>query len=391
MRVRNPLRAFRGRVLPRSRRGRVGALVGVVAVVMGLIVAVTGKQYYDSTEAPLALCADFRDAVGLYKGNRVTMLGIQVGTIVGIEPRTDGVTVHMTVNRKVRLPQRLGAVTIANSIVTDRHIELGPAYNGGGTFDYRTCIPQDRTKTPVGFTESMRAVATLSEDLTGKPHDAPLQEAAPNVLGDSLQRIATQVHDSAVPLNGAIRNLSDILGDSAAGANYLMMAILKEFRKVGQNLDQGVSDGDFLLDATTDALNIINRIGPDLVGIVGDIAVWVPPLMNLLIYKWGKLIMLGLDGLMPVIFKVLDHTQHLVDFAKGIPPALQGAARAFDENLGAGRIQLVPPSFRIDPSLAQDICGMAKPWFPQCDRNFAPGDTVDFGLVQLVMSAAGGK
>ncbi|MCU1647036.1 MAG: hypothetical protein JWN03_7311 [Nocardia sp.] len=391
MTARNPLRAFHGRVVLRSRKGRVLAMVGAVALVMGLFVAVTGKQYYDSTEAPLAVCAEFRDAVGLYKGNKVTMLGIQVGNVVDIEPRADGVVVRMTVDRKVRLAQQLGAVTIANSIVTDRRVELGPAYNGGGTFDYRHCIPQDRTKTPVGFTEAMRAVANLSEDLTGKPHDAPLQQPAPNVLGDSLKAIAQQVHDSAVPLNGAIRNVSDILGDSAAGANYLMGAILKEFRKISENLDQGASDGEFLLDATTDAVNIINRIGPDLVGIISDISVWVPPLANLLVYKWGRLIMAGLDGVMPVIFQILDHTQDFVNLAKDVPPALQGAAHLFDENLGAGRLQYVPPSFRIDPSLARDICTMAKPWFAQCNRDFAPGETVDLGLVQLLMSAAGGR
>lgn len=388
MSIRNP---FRGRVFPRTRRGRITAAVGVVALTTGLVVAVTGKQYYDSTTAPLAVCAEFRDAVGLYKGNKVTMLGIQIGNVVDIEPRAEGVLVRMTVDRKVRLAQDLGAVTIANSIVTDRRVELGPAYHGGGTFDYRNCIPMERTKTPVGFTEAMRAVANLSEDLTGKPHDAPLQEPAPNVLGDSLQRIATQVHDNAVPLNGAIRNVSDILGDSAAGANYLMGAILKEFRKISQNLDQGASDGDFLLDAATDVLTILNRVGPDLVAMISDIAVWVPPLANLLVYKWGRLIMAGFDGAMPVIYQILDHTDSFVNLLNDIPPALQGAARLFDQNLGMGRLQYVPPSFRIDPALARDVCAMAKPWFAQCNRDFAPGENVDLGLVQLLLSAAGGR
>ncbi|MBL1078950.1 MCE family protein [Nocardia sp. 2] len=391
MSLRNPLRAFRGTVLPHGRKGRIRALLAVVAVSTGLVVAVTGKQYYDSNNAPISLCAEFRDAVGLYPGNKVTMLGIQIGNVEEIEPRAEGVLVRMTVDRAVRLPQRLGAVTIANSIVTDRRVELGPAYSGGGTFDYRGCIPQDRTKTPVGFTEAMRAVANLSEDLTGKPNDAPLQQQEPNVLGDSLQRIAQQVHDNATPLNGAVRNLSEILGDSAAGANYLLGAILKEFRKISENLDQGVSDGDFLIAAVTDALNIVNRMGPDLVGIVGDIATWVPPIANLIVYKWGRLIMLGLDGFMPVLFQILGHTGNVVDLLESVPEGVRGALRLFDQNLGAGRLQYVPPSFRVDPALARDVCAMAKPWYPPCDRQFAEGETVDLGLVQLMLSAAGGR
>ncbi|WP_157534877.1 MlaD family protein [Nocardia inohanensis] len=386
----NPLRAFRGRILPRTRKGRLTAGVGAVALVMGLVVAVTGKEYYDTNQAPLSICAEFRDAVGLYEGNKVTMLGIQIGNVESIEPRDDGVLVRMTVDRKVRLPQKLGAVTIANSIVTDRRVELGPAYNGGGTFDYRNCIPKDRTKTPVGFTEAMRAVANLSEDLTGKSHDAPMQEAAPNVLGDSLARIAQQVSDNAVPLNGAIRNVSEILGDSAAGANYLLGAILKEFRKISQNLDQGVSDSEFLLDAATDALNIANRMLPDVSAILHDIAIWVPPIANLLAYKWIRVIMAGLDGAMPTVFQILDHTGDFVDFLKTVPDGVQGAANLFDQNLGMGKIQYIPPSFRIDPSLARDVCSMVKPWYQPCDRDFSDGGSMDLGLVQLLL-ATGGK
>lgn len=377
--------------MPRSLRAKLTAAVGVVAVVMGLIVAVTGKQYWDSTESPVAVCAEFRDAVGLYKGNKVTMLGIQVGNVTDIEPLADGVIVRMTVDRKVRLAQNLGAVTIANSIVTDRRVELGPAYTGGGTFDYRKCIPKERTKTPVGFTEAMRSIADLSVDLTGKPRGAPLQQQEPPVLGNSLRAIATQVHDSAVPLNQAIRNISEILGDSAAGANYLVGAILKEFRKVSQNLDQGTGDADFLLDAATDALDIANRMLPDIAGIVSDVAVWVPPIANLLAYKWLRVIMVGFDGAMPVITRILGKTQNFVDLLKDVPPAVQNALKMFDQNLGAGTLQYVPPSIRIDPGLARDVCSMAKAWFPPCNRDFAPGETVDLGLVQMLLSAAGGR
>ncbi|MEV6556824.1 MlaD family protein [Nocardia sp. NPDC051756] len=381
--------AMRWMSLARNWSPRVKIALAVIAIVMGLVVAVTGKQYRDSYTAPLTVCAEFRDAVGLYPGNKVTMLGIQVGSVVDIEPRTEGVTVRLTVDRAVRLPANLGAVTIANSIVTDRRVELGPAYTGGGTFDYRTCIPQARTKTPVGFSEAMRAVASLSEDLTGTPHDAPLQAAAPDVLGDSLARIARQVDDSAVPLNGAIKNVSEVLGDSAAGANYLVGAVLKELRKISQGLDQGSDDLNFLLTAVTDATNIANRVIPDITAIMHDVGVWVPPIANLIAYKWGRLILLVADGAFPVIFQMLDHTDGLVQFLQGIPPAVQGAMRLFDQNLGAGKLQYVPPSVRIDSALARDVCSMAAPWYPPCNRDFAPGQTMDLGMVQLLLAAGG--
>ncbi len=212
------------------------AITVISTIVVGVTLAVTGRQYYDTNYGAVSLCAEFRDSVGLYPDNNVTMLGLNVGIVESIEPDGDHVVVHMSVDRNLRLPANLGAVTVASSLVTDRRVELTPPYTSGGTFDSNTCIPKDRTKTPAGFTESLRAITNLSNDLTGKDSNAPAEAPPPNTLSESLAVVAAQVDQSGAPLNQSIKNLSDLLGDTASAANFVLRQVLDNIGKVSQEL-----------------------------------------------------------------------------------------------------------------------------------------------------------
>jgi phospholipid/cholesterol/gamma-HCH transport system substrate-binding protein len=360
----------------------------VVVIAAGVVGAVTGKRYYDSHHGPTPICGYFRDAVGLYEGNKVTMLGVQVGTISSIEPIDDHVVVRMTLDRKATLPAELGAVTIASSIVTDRRVELTPGYTGGATFDTNQCIPLERTRTPVGFTESMRAITTLSNDLTGKDGNAPLQSEPPDELSRALNVLAGQIQSSAQPLNGTIKNVSGLLGDTASAANFILRQVLDNIAKISQGLDSGNSGAEFAMFAVTDSADTLARIVPDVLRMTHDISVWVPPLVHL-IYKWGKPLVAGLDYAYPAIHTVLSNVPAAVDLLQQIPPAAQNALKMFDQDLGAGRIQYRPPNLRVNPQLVRDVCVLAKAVYPACDRDFSAGDTMDLGIVQMVLAAAG--
>src|SRR5262245_2509374 len=101
-----------------------------------------------------ALCAEFTDAVGLYPGNKVQLLGIEVGGITAITNKPDYVQVDFTVSKDVDLPADVGAVTYSTSLVTDRHIELTKPYSGGPKFTGPQCIKLQSTKTPLGISET---------------------------------------------------------------------------------------------------------------------------------------------------------------------------------------------------------------------------------------------
>ena len=83
------------------------------------------------------LTAQFDNAAGLYENNTVAVLGMPVGEVTKITPKGGYVEVEFTVDKDVKVPADAQAVTISNSILTDRQIELTPPYRGGPTLEQR--------------------------------------------------------------------------------------------------------------------------------------------------------------------------------------------------------------------------------------------------------------
>ncbi|MFW0789581.1 MlaD family protein [Gordonia sp. CPCC 205333] len=365
-------------------------ILGLVTVAMTVAVGISAKQFYDSRHGPISICGVFRDAVGLYPGNKVTMLGIQVGRVDQIEPVDDRVKVVMTVDRNATLPAELGAVTIANSIVTDRHVELTPAYTGGSTFDTSRCIPIGRTRTPVGFTESMRAITKLSNDITGKDPNISEQVAAPDELSRALYTLGAQIRGSSKNLNGAIRNISGLLGDTASAANFVLRQVLDNVGQISKGLDNGSNTVSFALAALTDVANIATRVVPDVIAIIKDISFWVPAIAKVA-YKYAPVLDRLVDWAFPIAHGVLQDVPRVVDILKQIPPAAANMLKMFDADLKSGRLQYRPPKFRVDPGLVSHICGLTpiRQTYQACDRDFKEGGKMDLGIVQLVLAAVG--
>ncbi|HEX7827721.1 MAG TPA: MlaD family protein, partial [Mycobacterium sp.] len=79
----------------RSRLVVTLALVVVAAVVAAGVVG--AKLLIPKVINTRALCAEFTDAVGLYPGNNVALLGIDVGTVTAVTNEPDHVQVDFTV------------------------------------------------------------------------------------------------------------------------------------------------------------------------------------------------------------------------------------------------------------------------------------------------------
>ncbi|MGA7053426.1 MAG: MlaD family protein, partial [Mycobacterium sp.] len=74
----------------------------VIAAVMAIVAAVTAalvigtKMLMPRISNTRAMCAEFSDAVGLYPGNKVALLGIEVGSTTAIVNKPDHVEVDFT-------------------------------------------------------------------------------------------------------------------------------------------------------------------------------------------------------------------------------------------------------------------------------------------------------
>jgi phospholipid/cholesterol/gamma-HCH transport system substrate-binding protein len=124
----------------------VTAIAGVIVlalIVVGIVVATSGggKTYH--------VTAYFKRTVGLYTGNDVRILGVKVGHIDSITPDGNHVKVVMSYDADDKVPATADAVIITPSIVSDRYIQLTPAYTSGQTLADNAVLQTDRTRIPL--------------------------------------------------------------------------------------------------------------------------------------------------------------------------------------------------------------------------------------------------
>ncbi|KLO31864.1 mammalian cell entry protein [Mycolicibacter heraklionensis] len=115
----------------------------------------------------LTVTAQFEEAVGLYEGNAVSVLGMPVGKVTEINPKDSYVEVKLVIDRDIDIPADVQAVTVATSILTDRHVELTPTYGGGPKLRDGDVVGLARTRTPVEFDRTLAMADKLSRALDG--------------------------------------------------------------------------------------------------------------------------------------------------------------------------------------------------------------------------------
>jgi phospholipid/cholesterol/gamma-HCH transport system substrate-binding protein len=202
----------------RSPRG----IAAVMAVVIAVAVAAVIGAKIVTPKHTRAMCAEFTDAVGLYPGNKVALLGIEVGSTTAIVNKPDHVQVDFTVPTDLDLPADVGAVTYSQSIVTDRHIELTKPYTGGPKFTGPGCIKLKSTKTPISVSETFAAIGKLADAILDPQHGQdPSQAPGVQAINDSLRAASRSLDATGPGLNQTLRNLVTMLADPyKADADY---------------------------------------------------------------------------------------------------------------------------------------------------------------------------
>lgn len=117
-------------------------------------------------EAPgLRVSAYFNQAVGIYRGSDLRILGVKVGTVGSVHPQGPVVKVSLKVKRGVRVPATANAIVVAPSVVADRYIQLSPAYTGGPRLQDHAEIPAARTATPAELDQLYDSITKLTDAL----------------------------------------------------------------------------------------------------------------------------------------------------------------------------------------------------------------------------------
>lgn len=179
-----------------SKPGRFIAIACVLALVV-----TAGLWWVFAGLNGRKVTAHFAGAVGVYPGGDVRVLGVKVGTIDEVVPEGKTVRVVFSVDRDVRIPQNAQAVVVSPSVVSDRYVQLAPAYTGGPTMGDNAVIPRERTATPVELDELYQSLDKLTTAL------GPNGANADGALADLLNSAAKNFEGNGQALNDTLKNL----------------------------------------------------------------------------------------------------------------------------------------------------------------------------------------
>lgn len=191
--------------------GVVAALV-VASALWWLVLAPTSQRF----------TAQFSSAVGLFPGSDVRVLGVRVGEVESVTPHGTTVEVVLAVDRDVAIPADAGAVSVSPSLVSDRYVQLTPAYTGGDRMADGTLIPVERTANPLELDQLYASLDRLTTALgpDGANSGGALSDLV-EVQADVLDGTGQTINDSIGELSEAARTLSNSRGDLFATVDGL--------------------------------------------------------------------------------------------------------------------------------------------------------------------------
>ncbi|WP_378736655.1 MCE family protein [Nocardia brasiliensis] len=252
----------RARNLPRW----VLAVAGVLVAALVLAAGYSGVTRLGKT----TITAYFPSTSGLYQGDEVRVLGVNVGRIDSIDPGKDRVKVEMTVDRGIDIPVGARAVIISPSLVSARFIQVAPAYTGGPKMADGAEIPLEHTAVPVEWDDIKAELSKLATTLGPVGDDTQgsfgrfVNTAADNMDGngqklrDTLRELSATLNtlsDGRTDLFGTIRNLQkfvDVLsasneqivqfGGRLASVSSVLAGTSEELGAGLDNLDTALGD-----------------------------------------------------------------------------------------------------------------------------------------------------
>jgi phospholipid/cholesterol/gamma-HCH transport system substrate-binding protein len=205
----------------RTQQGRELARIVAAACVFGLVLA-GGLWWVLRDDGGTRITAYFSKAVGMYPGSDVRVLGLKVGTVDDVQPQGAQVRVDLTVDEGIPIPAGAQAVVVAPSLVSDRYVQLVPAYDTGPTLASGAVIPRSRTATPVELDDLYASLDKLATALG--PNGANKNGALSDVLNTAAANLdgnGEQIAATLKQLSAAATTLADSRGDLFATVDSL--------------------------------------------------------------------------------------------------------------------------------------------------------------------------
>jgi phospholipid/cholesterol/gamma-HCH transport system substrate-binding protein len=211
--------------LPRLETWRQRLVFGTALAILAAGLAAGGVLVYGATHPTKQITAYFREAIGIYPGSTVRVLGVPIGTVSAVQPLGTEVKVTMSIGSGQPVPAGARAVVVSSSVVADRYVQLTPAWTSGPQIADGATIPISRTAVPVEVDQIYASLGKLAAAL------GPNGVNKHGALSDLIRNGAANLGGNGAYLHSMIAQfsaLSKTLGGSA-GNLYATIAYLERF------------------------------------------------------------------------------------------------------------------------------------------------------------------
>lgn len=377
---------FRRSPIAALAHGRRLLVLGAVGVVLALVAAIIGWSYLSDRFSTITLTAQFDSAAGLYVGNNVAVLGMPVGQVTAITPKGGYVEVEFTVDEDVKIPADAQAVTISNSILTDRQIELTPPYREGPVMADHDTIGLNRTKTPIEFARVLDVLDKLSASLRGDGKgNGPLADVV-NASAAIADGNGQQMKDALGALSDALRMSSDrgeVTGDQ-------LTTIIKNL----SSLTQATADNDATLREFGSSVRQLSQVLADEQFGSGSTGKKIDEVLA----QVGEVLETHRDAIKAIVANgdtamttMTDHQRDLAEFLDLTPMTLDNLYNIVDKTNGSARAHVLVDKVLFDTQTVKEMCNMMGLRQLGCSTGTLQDFGPDFGLSHILdgMTAMG--
>lgn len=354
-------------------------VVVLAAALIAAVVAVAGAYYIRPFAGSITLTAQFDSAAGLYEDNVVAVLGMPVGTIKKITPKGEYIEAEFTVDKFVKIPADVHAVTINTSILTARQIELTPPYRGGPALADHDTIGLTRTKTPVAFDRVLDMLDKVSKSLGGNGKGngpvADVINAGAGVADGNGEKIKSALSE----LSRALR-LSSEDGTTTRDQLTAIITDLSSLMEAAARNDAKLRQ----FGSTTRALTQMLAAEDLGTGQTGH-------KINELVTQAAGLMQANRDHLKQSILNGDTATKSLIDKQRDLselldllPMTLENIYNTIDRDNGAIRIHALVDKILIDSQGTKEICNMMHLRQLGCGTGTLQDFGPDFGLTYVL-------
>jgi phospholipid/cholesterol/gamma-HCH transport system substrate-binding protein len=185
----------------------------------------------------------FQNSNGIYVGDDVRILGVNVGRIDKIEPQPDRVKISFWYDSKYKVPAAANAAILSPTLVTSRALQLTPVFTSGPVMADNAVIPRERTVVPVEYDTFRQQLERLAKELqpTEPGGVSPLGSFI-NTTAENLRGQGVNIRDTVIKLSQAFSALGDKSTDIFSTVKNLsiLVSALQDsttlMRQLNQNL-----------------------------------------------------------------------------------------------------------------------------------------------------------